>query len=214
MPRNLAVGGGFMKIWRQLLSALGVAALALCVGSLLGAQTVTGSIVGTVVDTSGAVIPGATVQLTDVANGAVRTVTSDREGVFRFPNLSASTFVAKITANGFQQLTTTNIQLNASSTRDMGRIALKVGSASQEVTVTAAATPIQTASSEMSHSIEGAALDALPLRGRDVFGAMKLDAGVVDTNTHRDNTAVQSLGGITINGNTSAKNFTVDGITD
>ena len=203
-----------MLNWRQFVSVVCGCALVLCCGVVLSAQTVTGSIVGTVVDSSGAVIPGAAVQLTDVANGTVRTAATGRDGEFHLPNLAASTYTAVVAANGFQKDTVTGIQLNASSTRDLGKIALKVGSTSQEVTVTAAPTPIQTSSSAVSHSIDGTALNALPLAGRDVFGAMKLDPGVVDTNLNRTTTTVQSLGGINIDGNTSKKNFTVDGVTD
>src|SRR6185312_6416431 len=49
---------------------------------------------------------------------------------------------------------------------------------------------------------------------RDLFGYMKLVPGVIDTSTTRDVTGPGAIGSITINGNTSAKNFTVDGITD
>jgi len=200
--------------FRRWMNGFSVLGLSLCIGALLVAQTVTGTIVGTVVDSSGAVVPGASVQLTDVANGAARTAATGRDGVFHFPNLDAGTYIAVVNANGFKTSTTVNIQLNASSTRDLGKIAMQVGSTSQEVTVTAAATPIQTSSSEVSHAIEGAALDALPLKGRDVFGAMKLDAGVVDTDTSRESAGSSALSGIIINGNTSPINFTVDGVTD
>ncbi|HVB40265.1 MAG TPA: carboxypeptidase-like regulatory domain-containing protein, partial [Terriglobales bacterium] len=180
---------------------------------MIGAQEVTSTIVGTVVDSSGAVVPGATVKLTNVANGVVRTASSGQDGVFHFPNLAAHTYNATVSANGFQAKTITGIILGASSTRDLGKVAMTVGNVSQEVTVTAAATPIQTSSSEVSHTIQGSALDSLPLVGRDVFGALKLDAGVV-SNANYDVVSENDIGSITIDGNTSAKNFTVDGVTD
>jgi len=57
-------------------------------------------------------------------------------------------------------------------------------------------------------------LNDITLKGRDLFGYMKLVPGVIDTTASRDVTSPNAIGGITINGNTSAKNFTVDGITD
>jgi len=198
---------------KRLTSLLCGCALVLCMGLMIGAQVVTSTIVGTVVDSSGAVVPGATVKLTNVATGVVRTASSGRDGVFHFPNLGAHTYNATVSANGFQAKNITSIILGASSTLDLGKVAMTVGNVSQEVTVTAAATPIQTSSSEVSHTIQGSELDSLPLVGRDVFGALKLDAGVV-SNANYDVVSENDIGSITIDGNTSAKNFTVDGVTD
>ena len=194
--------------------ALSGCVLVLCMGLMIGAQEITSTIVGTVVDSSGAVIPGATVKLTDVGSSVVRTASSGRNGVFHFPNLAAHTYNATVSANGFQAKTITDIILGASSTRDLGKVAMTVGNVSQEVTVTAAATPIQTSSSEVSHTIQGSALDSLPLVGRDVFGALTMDAGVTSRNANYDVVSEGDIGRITIDGNTSAKNFTVDGVTD
>lgn len=201
-----------MSVKRLRLGLMGVVLLGF--GVLLSAQNVASSIIGTVVDATGAVIPGASVHLVSQGTGAVRDVQSDRSGVFRFPNLLPGTYNETVTANGFTKATTTNIVLAASETRDLGKIALKVGQSSEEVTVTAAATPIQTSSSEVSHTIGGGQLDALPLRGRDLFGVVHLDAGVLDTAGNRETTLHGALGGISIDGNTSALNFTVDGQTD
>jgi len=202
-----------LQRFTRALSGCALVACFLMIGVRVGAQEVTSTIVGTVVDSSGAVVPGATVKLTNVATGVVRTASSGRDGVFHFPNLGAHTYNATVSANGFQAKNITSIILGASSTLDLGKVAMTVGNVSQEVTVTAAATPIQTSSSEVSHTIQGSELDSLPLVGRDVFGALKLDAGVV-SNANYDVVSENDIGSITIDGNTSAKNFTVDGVTD
>jgi len=189
-------------------------ALALLFVNSAHAQTVAGSILGTAVDQSGAVVPGATVTLGDQAQGVTRNATTDANGVFRFPNLAPSTYTVTVNANGFKQSTTTGIELGTSEQRDLGKISLEVGAISQEVTVSAAVTPVQTSSSENSTDLTGSELNALPLRGRDLFGSIRLVPGVVDTNNGRDVTSPGAIGGITIDGNTAAKNFTVDGITD
>src|SRR5215472_262331 len=69
-------------------------------------------------------------------------------------------------------------------------------------------------SSEKSQLIDSNQLTNVTLKGRDLFGYMKLIPGVIDTTASRDVTSPGAIGGITINGNTSAKNFTVDGVTD
>lgn len=178
------------------------------------AQTVAGSIIGTAVDQSGAVVPAASVTLLDTATAATRSATSDADGVFHFPNVPPSVYTVSINAQGFKQSVTTQIELGQGETRDLGRVALEVGAITQSVEVTAAVTPVQTSSSEKSTELTGSELNNLPLRGRDLFGSVKLVPGVIDTTNARDVTNPGAIGGITINGNTSAKNFTVDGITD
>src|ERR1700761_6197050 len=84
----------------------------------------------------------------------------------------------------------------------------------ESYSVTAEVAPIQLASSEKSQLIDANQLENVTLKGRDLFGYMKLVPGVIDTTTSRDVTSPNAIAGITINGNTTAKNFTVDGITD
>jgi hypothetical protein len=191
----------------------------LCSTSRLRAQVVTSSIVGTVVDSTGAAVPNARVTLTNVGTNAARTATTGPTGIFHFPSLLAGTYSVTVSANGFKTYTTTGIDVTASSTRDLGKIMLAVGSVSQTVTVTAAVTPIQTSSSALTSTVTGSALEALPLKGRDMLGAVDLVPGVVDTDLSRNVTqAGGTLGGMNLNGSYagdgSAINFTVDGITD
>jgi hypothetical protein len=179
----------------------------------VSAQTVSSSILGTVTDPAKAAIASVTVQLTDQATGAVRNAQTDPSGIFRFPNVPPSTYTVTIRATGFKAHIEKDIILSSSETRDLGTIALEIGSVVEEVAVTAAATPIQLASSEKAQLIDANQLKSVALKGRDLFGYMQLLPGVIDT-ANRDVTSPNGLGNITINGNTSAKNFTVDGITD
>jgi hypothetical protein len=197
-----------------------VAAGILCfisVAPKLRAQVVTSTIVGTVVDPSGAAIPHAQVTLTNVGTNASRTTTTGSSGIFRFPSLQAGTYSVAVSATGFKKFSTTDIELNASSTRDLGKIALQVGAVTESVTVTAAATPIQTASSEIGSTITGSAITALPLRGRDFFGSIDLVPGVVDTDLNRASPsgsfAPMNINGSGQVGDSSAINFTIDGMT-
>jgi hypothetical protein len=188
-------------------------ALTLFSACLLG-QTVSSSMLGTVLDPANAVVPGASVTLTDKDTGGVRTTVTDGSGLFRFLDLAPGNYSVSVRSPGFKGYTEASVTVEANQTRDVGKIALEIGNTSETVTVMAEAQAIQLASSEKSQAIAGNQLNDITLKGRDLFGYMKLVPGVIDTTASRDVTSPNAIGGITINGNTSAKNFTVDGITD
>jgi len=190
--------------------------LALGCGSLFG-QTVASSVQGTVVDPADAVIVGAPVMLTSAETGAVRSGTTDSNGTFRFQNLLPGTYSVTVKAPGFKGATRTNIVVAAEETHNAGRIVLEIGSVTESTTVTAEVAQVQLASSENSSTIGAANLEDLTLKGRDLFGYVRLVPGVIDTTTSRDVTSHSAFSGIIINGNTALSNtlnFMVDGITD
>jgi hypothetical protein len=187
--------------------------LALCSAAVWG-QTVTSTIVGTVVDPANAVLANAPVTLKDPATGSSRTATTDGSGIFRFANVNPGTYSISVAAAGFKTLNTTGLEVSASETRNVGNLQLQLGNVTDTISVTAEATPIQLSSSEKSQEIDGNQLNAVTLKGRDLFGYMKLVPGVIDRSASRDVTSPNAIGNITINGNTSALNFTVDGVTD
>ncbi len=188
--------------------ALLCASTLLC-GSLFG-QTVSSTLLGTVADPGDAAIPGIEVQVKDQLTGLVRSVATGTEGIFRFNQLPPSTYTLTIKATGFKTYNQQNIALASSDIRDLGRIVLTLGAITEEVSVTAIATPVQTASSEKSSLVDGNQLNQIALRGRDLFGYLKLIPGV--TGVNGGETTGTGLPGA-INGG-GQKNFTVDGITD
>ncbi len=183
--------------------------------SCLFSQTVSSSLVGTVLDPSSAVVPNAAVTATDQETGAVRAVTTDTAGTFRFLNLTPGQYNLSITVTGFKSITEKGITLAAQETRDVGKLTLTLGSTTDTIAITAEVTPIQLASSEKAQTIDGKQLNDITLKGRDVFGYLKLVPGVIDTVGNRDVASASAINGIYINGNNNTqKNFTVDGITD
>src|ERR1035441_8666569 len=194
-------------------------ALTLFAACLLG-QTVSSGLQGTVMDPANAVVPGATVTLTNIDTGNTRVTTTDNTGLFRFLDLAPHTYSVSVKATGFKGYTQNTIAVAANETRDVGKLTLTLGSGTETITVTAEAASIQLASSEKATAIDGGQLSNVTLRGRDIFGYLKLVPGVIDnsygtTNAgNRDVTSPNAIRGITINGNTSALNFTVDGISD
>jgi hypothetical protein len=195
-------------------------ALKLLIPALLSAsafgQTVTSSILGTLTDPSDAVTPGIQVDLRNQATGATRSTSSNTVGLFRFVDLPPGSYSISVKSQGFKSYLQRDINLASSEARDLGQIKLELGTVTDEISVTATTTAVQTASSEKSSLVDGAQLNAIALKGRDIFGFLSLVPGVVDDGSQaRDVTSPNAIAGITVNGNASTyKNFTVDGITD
>ncbi|HWD00311.1 MAG TPA: carboxypeptidase-like regulatory domain-containing protein [Candidatus Sulfopaludibacter sp.] len=194
-------------------------ALTICAATIFG-QTVSSALQGTVLDPASAVVPNAPVTLTATDTGASRAALTDSGGLFRFLDLAPGTYSISVRATGFKTFTQNNIIVVANETRELGKMALTIGNTSETITVMAEAASIQLASSEKATAIEGSQLSNVTLRGRDIFGYLKLVPGVIDNSVNgtnagnRDVTSPNAIRGITINGNTSALNFAVDGITD
>ena len=84
----------------------------------------TGSIQGTVVDSTGAVLPGAAITLTNNATQVKRTTVSGNDGLYSFPNIDIGTYVLSVTANGFKTYTQQNIILEVGSSIAVGQVDL------------------------------------------------------------------------------------------
>jgi len=145
--------------------------------SLIG-QTFYGSILGTVTDASGAVVPDAKVTATNLKTNEASVIDSDSEGKFSIVNLVPATYKVEVTKEGFKRF------LGESLTVDVGAIvrvdaALDVGSADQTVQVTSQASLLPTDSSTISQVIGGAQVQGTPLNGRNVMKLISLAPGVV-----------------------------------
>jgi hypothetical protein len=187
--------------------------LTLFCGCIYG-QTTTGTLLGTVNDPANAAIPGARVDLTNTATGAVNSTITGAEGIFRFNSLEPSTYNLFIRATaGFKTYEQSNIEVTASEVRDLGKIALVLGQINEKVTVTATAATLQTASGENSKLVDRDQMADITLRGRDLFGMLVVLPGV--QTTQQDTTSENSIGSVRINGGIAGlANFTVDGIVD
>ncbi|MGA2157397.1 MAG: carboxypeptidase-like regulatory domain-containing protein, partial [Bryobacteraceae bacterium] len=178
-----------------------------------GFGQITGNIQGTVVDSAGAVVPGAKIQLKAEATGELRTAVSDDVGLFRFPIVPPASYTVTIEVPGFKIRSEQGIQLSSGETRDLGRLVMELGPAVEKVSVTAEATPVETASSEKTALVNGTTFNEVAMRGRDFFGYLSLLPGVVDTTVNRDSTNTNAISGIILNGNsTTMLSYTVDGV--
>jgi hypothetical protein len=189
-----------------------LAIVALLVGGAFG--QISGNIMGTVVDPGDASVPGVDVQIKDVATGTIHKFTTANEGIFRFNNIPPGTYFLTAKVQGFKTYTQQDINLASAETRDLGKIQLSLGSLTEEVSVVATATAVQTASSEKSSLVDGNQLSQIAIKGRDLMAMLNLVPGVVSTGAG-EAASESSIGGVNVNGGgTSRTNFTVDGIVD
>src|SRR5262249_28323678 len=135
-------GGGF-----QMKTSVALTALLCIFASLVGAQS-SGQIDGAVKDATGAVIPGAQIKATQTATGAVRTAVSGSDGSFTMPNLPLGPYLIEVTKDGFIKYVQSGLQLNVDSNPTI-EVAMKIGNASEQITVEATTDTIETHSTNI-----------------------------------------------------------------
>jgi hypothetical protein len=136
------------------------------------------SLSGTVEDTSGAVIPNATVTLTNLATQVQKTTTTGGSGFYRFSDLAGGHYSVTVAANGFQSQTFSDVGLSAELARGLD-VKLPVGSSSQTVTVNADEVPVlNTTDAGISSTISAEAVTRLPIFGRDPYELLRTGVGI------------------------------------
>ncbi len=174
------------------------------------AQSITGSIVGTVRDSSGLAVAGAEVTITDAATGISRFSATNDHGDFVFSSVAPGAYDVAVKAAGFKLAERKNLVLPASETRSVGDIGLEVGDTNQTVTVTAAGSTVQTASAERGDLISANQIDDIQIRGRNLPSFLALVPGVsVAPDTEIPNRSFAT----NLNGNrVNSLSITIDGM--
>jgi len=188
-------------------------------GIVCGQET-TGSIVGTVRDQSGALVPGAQVTILDStkADLVVRTAITDSDGNFSAPNLPVSTYRVTAQMPNFKKAVKSDVILSVGQRRVVD-FTLEVGGIDQVVTVQAGLLAVETTTPTVSTVIDGIQVRELSLNNRNFVQLVTLAAGVtndlddiVNTGTNNPDTQVVNRNLISVNGARSTQNtFTVDG---
>ena len=170
------------------------------------------TITGTVVDSSGAVVPNVAISLTNSATGQVRETTSNSSGIYVFANVGVGRFTLGATAPGFQKYTKTDINVNTDQTLKED-VTLTVGSQGQTVTVQANALQVQSETNELSTLITGAQVTQLATNGRNVTALAALGMGVSNNlPAFSGVNALTSANGISFNGTRTTHNiYLLDG---
>ena len=154
--------------------------LLLVCASLGFAQTVTGSIVGSVHDPGGLAVAGARVNVHEVSTGADRQALTNDRGDFAFTALAAGQYNLSVTMDGFKTFQRNGVMLPMGERLSVGDLALEVGSLTDKITVTAEGAIVQTVSGERSGLVTSGQIDNLLIRGRNVMSLLGLMPGVVD----------------------------------
>src|SRR5580765_7829234 len=174
------------------------------------AQVDTGSILGTVSDSSGARVAGATVTLTNEGtNAAVSTTTAD-DGSYKFTPVRIGSYKVVVTIQGFQTTTTHGITVNVGENLVVD-FSLKPGSVTETVEVTSSAQVLQSQDASVGQVVDSKSVNDLPLNGRNFTFLAQLSAGV--NTPQADTRGNAATGAFAANGNRPAQNnYLLDGI--
>jgi len=159
-------------------AVLGLIVAACLLPAVAAAQAVTGTILGLITDSTGAVMPGATVTLTNTGTGLLRVVTTDNNGEFTAPSLPTGTYSVKAELSGFKTVTRPDIPLGVDQ-RVRIDVKLEIGAVEESVTVTGTSPLVQTSSSELGTTVSEEQIKTLPLNGRNFVNLTRTVPGVV-----------------------------------
>jgi len=197
---------------RYALGAIVASAVCLVLVAPVAAQTTSASVSGSVADSQGGTLPGATVTLTSRTQGNTSTTTTDREGRFIFGIVRPDLYSLRVTLQGFKTVERTNVVVNANDKFSAGVFTLPVGQITEEVSVSSRVSELQAQSGERSFSLESEAIKNIASNGRQLFNYALLVPGIVATGTNPGN-EVGDLGGISVNGQReTSNNMTIDGV--
>jgi outer membrane receptor protein involved in Fe transport len=176
------------------------------IGSLqtINAQTINGTISGTVTDPQGAVIAGAKVTITSVETGTRRDLVTNSDGRFTATGVVVGTYNVRVEATGFAAAVRENVQVNVSENTELN-FQLSTGSVEARVEVTAAGELLDTTQSQVTKVVDQQRILELPGRN-SLNGLALLNPGVLPNQNGRPGS------GFAVNGNrTRSNNFTIDG---
>jgi hypothetical protein len=174
----------------------------------VAAQLPTGTILGTVKDSSGASIPGATVTLRNTDTNLTKTAMTEQDGSYRFPELPVGHYEIRVEAAGFRTETRTGLNLEVTQTGVIN-FALQVGATTQQVTVSSEIPMVDTQDSTLGGSVNEQQMAELPLNGRNYLSLTLYQPGV---NQDRNQGASRGSISFSVNGATPrSNNFTLDG---
>ena len=155
-----------MTIKRRIVkAALGMLAVAAAAAgpARLDAQVLYGSLVGTVTDTSGAAVPGATVTATNKETNLARTAVTGDTGTYSFTNVLAGTYDVKVSLQGFKEFVRTDVPVSVNEVARVD-VQLAVGALTETVTVASESQLLQTDKADTHTEIKSAAITQLPLQ--------------------------------------------------
>lgn len=202
----------FEVLVRRLLSSMCILALCCSASSLAFGEASSASLSITVADTSGAVIPDATAALRNSDTNQQQTSLSNKSGNASFSFLKPGHYVLVLSKAGFSDVTVANILLNVGDEKHL-QLVLKVGAATQNVTVDGSGQTINTTNASVSTIIDRQFVANIPLNGRSFQDLISITPGVVTESPQNAGTVPGSNGDFSINGQRTESNYyMVDGV--
>ncbi|MBI3698537.1 MAG: TonB-dependent receptor, partial [Acidobacteria bacterium] len=175
--------------------------------AILVAQS-TGLVVGVVEDSTGAVVPGAAVRVTNELTGLEWNAQTEGAGRFSFPRLPVGEYHVRVTKDGFRQFVSESFRLDADQSRQV-TVSLEVGSTTESLTVVGSVAQVETVSGVLREVVDEKRIAELPLNGRNPVQLLLLVPGVV---TGPASGSLSRNTGIAVNGaRATSTNYLLDG---
>jgi Carboxypeptidase regulatory-like domain len=171
-----------------------------------------GSISGTIKDPSGAVIPGATITLTNTTLKSEFKATSDEQGFYSFPTLPVGHYDMCVQAIGFKTEKKTDVPVDTDVALKLDMI-IQLGEQTETVLVQAATTQIDTAATHLGDVVTGSQMTALPLNGRSFTDLLPIQPGIIPVTTMLPNSVIMAgvTGSLAPSGDLNPGNLSIDG---
>lgn len=177
---------------------------------ILSAQTLT-SLGGTVTDPSGAIIPGATLEVANVATGLAQTTVSDKGGRYNYPQLPTGKYKLTAKAAGFSTESINDILVQVGTATTVNVTFTKVGATSETISVSAESAQINTQDATLGNAIGSQAIVELPSFARNVAALLQFQPGVTtggQVNGGKSDQANVTLDGVDVNDQNARAAFT------
>src|SRR5215472_662521 len=182
----------------------------LLAASFASAQTFRGTILGTVTDTSGAVLPSATVKVVNVNTGLERTTQTSADGSYSVPELPLGTYSVTVSQSGFETAITKGVTVNVAADSRVD-VVLKPGQVATEVEVTGEVPQVDTTSDTLGGILTSKTIESVPVNGRDYTKLIYLNPGVSGS-PDQITDSPGSFGVFSMNGSRGrSNNFLLDG---
>ena len=203
----------FVVFVRRLVSWMCAIALCCSASSLAFADASSASLSTTVSDTSGAVIPSATVTLRNGDTNQQQTSASSKTGNASFPFLKPGHYILTVSKDGFSDVTVSAILLNVGDDKHL-QVVLKVGAASQSVTVDGSSITMNTTDGSVGTVVDQEFVANMPLNGRSFQDLISMTPGVNTQSPQASGQSPGEVGDFSVNGQRTESNYyTVDGVT-
>jgi hypothetical protein len=187
--------------------------LALAIPFAAYAQQYSGTITGTVTDSTGATVAGAAVTSRNIGTNATYQATTSEQGVYSFAQLPVGTYEITVKQGSFKEFVSKGVEVHTSTVTEVNA-RLEVGAVNETVTVEASGVQVQTATSEVGEIVQGTQVRELPLNGENFMNLVTLSPGVSKANDFNGRDKGLTGGSdFSVDGNPYTNNlFLVDGV--